>query len=91
MAIQDVKKIKTGYSVSIKNIGGFAAPVDVVVKYDDGTEETKHVSPVTWEKDQKQTSIAINTKKKILSVQLKGGIFVDADESNNSYPVKKGF
>jgi hypothetical protein len=91
LAIQDIKKSKTGYNISIKNIGGFAAPVDVVVKYDDGTEETKHISPLAWEKDQKQASVAISTKKKIQSVQLKGGIFVDADESNNSYPAKKAF
>lgn len=90
-AIQDVKKLTSGYNISIKNIGGFAAPVDVVVKYDDGTGETKHVSPVAWEKDQKHTTVSISTKKKIQSVQLKCGIFVDADESNNSYPAKKGF
>ena len=91
LSIQDVKKSTSGYTISIKNIGGFAAPVDVVIKYDDGTEDTKHLSPLTWEKDQKQTSVAISTKKKVQSVQLKGGIFVDADENNNSYPAKKGF
>jgi hypothetical protein len=40
LAINDVKKNKNDYAVSIKNIGGFAAPVDVVATYDDGSSET---------------------------------------------------
>jgi hypothetical protein len=34
-------------------------------------------------KDQSQTSITINTKKKVKSITLDGGIFMDADTSNN--------
>jgi hypothetical protein len=91
--VQDIKKSSSGYTVSIKNTGGFFAPVDVVVKYSDGTTETKHVSPSVWEKNAKQTIIPITTKKKIDSVQLDGGIFMDADESNNIKTTgdKKGF
>jgi hypothetical protein len=80
-----VKKNKNGYAVSIKNIGGFAAPVDVVATYDDGSSETFHQTPAIWEADQKQTTVNISTKKKIISVQLNGGIWMDADERNNSF------
>src|SRR5581483_9359242 len=88
LAINDVTKNKNGYAVSIKNIGGFVAPVNVVVTYSDETNETFHQTPVIWEQDQKQTTVNISTKKKIKSVQLKGGIFMDADESNNTWSEK---
>ena len=65
------------------------APVDVNIKYTDGTTETKYVTPAAWEKDPKQAMVSINTKKKIESVSLDGGIFVDADKSNNRKPADK--
>jgi hypothetical protein len=88
-SLADVKKSSSGYTVSIKNIGGALAPVDVVVKYTDGSSETKHLSPAAWEKNAGQTSVAISTKKTIESVQLDGGIFVDGDRSNDRTPAEK--
>lgn len=88
LAINNVTKNKNGYTVSIKNIGGFAAPVNVVAMYDDGTNDAFHQTPVIWQQDQKQTTVNINTKKNIKSVQLKGGIFMDADETNNTWSEK---
>jgi hypothetical protein len=91
-ALGDVKKSSSGYTVFIKNIGGSFAPVDVIITYSDGTTETKHLTPSVWEKEPKQTLVSINTKKKIESVKLDGGIFMDADLSNNQTPAdKKGF
>lgn len=90
--LQEVKKSAGGYTVSIKNVGGFFAPVNVVVKYTDGTSETKHLTPAVWEKDPKQIRVSVSTKKKIESVKLDGGIFMDADESNNQVSAGlKGF
>jgi len=91
-ALDEVKKSSSGYAVSIKNIGGSFAPADLTIKYSDGTTETKHVSPAVWEKNAKQASVSIATNKKIESVSLDGGIFMDADPSNNGTPAgKKGF
>jgi hypothetical protein len=86
----DVKKSSAGYNIAIKNTGCLFAPVDVLIKYTDGTTETKHLTPSVWEKNAQQTTVAISTKKTIESVNLEGGIFVDADKSNNQTP-KKGF
>jgi len=92
LAIQAVKKTSTGYTVSLKNTGGFVAPADLVITYKDGSTETKHFTPAVWEKDQKQASVLITTKKQIKSVKLDGGIFMDANEEDNVYPAdKKGF
>lgn len=89
LAIQAVKKTSTGYTVSLKNIGGFVAPADLVITYKDGSTETKHFTPAVWEKDQKQASVSIITKKQIKSVKLDGGIFMDANEEDNVYPADK--
>jgi hypothetical protein len=90
--LQDLKKSSSGYVVSIKNPGGFFAPVDMIIRYTDSTTETKHLTPAVWEKDPKQTIVSIVTKKKIESVNLDGGIFMDSDRSNNQTPsAKKGF
>lgn len=83
LGVGDVKKSTAGYTVIVKNTGGFASPTDMIVKYTDGTTETKHISPAVWEKNSKQAVVTIATKKKIESVKLEGGIFMDADVSNN--------
>ena len=85
----DIKKLPAGYSISLKNAGGMFAPVDMNIKYTDGSNETKHLTPSIWEKDAKQALVSINTKKKIESVSLAGGIFVDADKTNNQTPADK--
>jgi hypothetical protein len=88
LAVKDVTKSKKGYDVAITNIGGIVAPVDIKVKYDDGSTETFHQTPAIWAADQKNTTVTIETKKKVQSLQLDGGIFMDADESNNSWTAK---
>ena len=88
LAVQDVKKSSGGYAVTIKNIGGFTAPVDIVVTGDDGTKETYHQTPGIWATNQSQAVVTIPFTKKIKSVTLDGGIFMDADLSNNSFRVQ---
>lgn len=88
LAIENVVKNKTGYNLSVKNIGGYAVPYDVILTYADGTTETLHQTPATWEHNQKEASIQFKTKKAIGSVTLDGGIFMDADPSNNTWHTK---
>ena len=91
-AIGEVKKTASGYNVGITNIGGFFTPVDVIIKYEDGTSETKHFTPAIWQKDPKQVTLPIATMKKIASVKLDGGIFVDGEPADNELQLdKKGF
>jgi hypothetical protein len=88
LAIQKVEPGSRNCKITLDNIGGFVAPVNLVVHYVDGTQETFHQTPEIWKDNQKQTTIKIVTKKKIQSVVLEGGIFMDADESNNSWKAK---
>lgn len=85
LGIGKVTRTKDGYSLTVKNIGGFVIPFDVKITYADGTTEDIHKTPVVWKRDQKQTTIAIKTKKKISSLTIDNGIWMDADESNNTW------
>jgi len=88
IAVDKVAPNATGYTDNVKNIGGFAVPTDVLVEYSDGTKETFHQTPGIWEKNQQATVINIITKKKITYLKLDGGIFMDADDKNNSWGTK---
>jgi len=79
------EKTNSGYTLSIKNIGGFAVPFDVVATYDDGTTESFHQTPIVWERDQKQVTVNIKTTKAVKSIKLDGGIFMDANEKDNTW------
>jgi aminopeptidase N len=88
LAVTSVKKAPTGYAVAIDNIGGMVAPVDIVAKYTDGSTETVHETPAIWEPNQKRATVLVKTKKPIQSLELKGGIWVDADTTNNTWSRK---
>ncbi len=86
--IQSATKTQQGYRLKLKNIGGFPAPVDIVVTYADGSSATFHQTPGIWEKNISSSEVNIPTSKKISSVQLDGGIFMDADQSDNTINVQ---
>jgi hypothetical protein len=88
LSLQGLTKVKGGYTAAIKNIGGFAVPFDIKITYADGTTETIHQTPGVWEKNQRQTTVNLKTVKAIKSAVLDGGIFMDADVSNNKFTAK---
>jgi hypothetical protein len=88
LALEKVNRTKNGYTVLINNTGGLAAPVNLVVQYADGSTDTLHRSPSLWHTGARQATVNITTKKTIKSVALDGGVFMDADESNNHFAVK---
>jgi hypothetical protein len=85
LAVEKVEKERKGYAVSLKNIGGFFAPVDIKIEYEDGSKETIHLTPEAWHANPNATIAHIATKKTLKSLVLDGGIFMDADMSNNSW------
>lgn len=89
VAVEKVTPTKTGYSISVKNVGGFAIPLDIVMEYADGTTETLHQTAAMWEKNQQTATIDIKTAKKIAYLKLDGGIYVDANDKDNSWGTAK--
>lgn len=88
MKIASVTKAGKGYSVNIENVGGFPAPFDLVIKYADGSNESVHETPGLWENNLKAATVSINTKKEFASITIDGGIFMDADTSDNTWTAK---
>ncbi|MEO6405422.1 MAG: M1 family metallopeptidase [Ferruginibacter sp.] len=88
LAIKSVIKKSNGYEVSIQNIGGMAAPVNIEINYSDGTKEIIHQSPAVWEKSGQLAIAKIKTSKTIQSLRLNGGIFMDANASDNEWKIK---
>lgn len=88
--LKAVSAVKTtsGYKILIQNIGGYPAPVDIIATYADGTTGTFHQTPEIWKANQKETNVTIAAKKKVVSISLDGGIFMDADTSNNNLNIK---
>jgi len=88
LAITKVTPAKGKSTVTVKNIGGFAIPFDVVVTYTDGKTETIHQTPAVWKANQKEVNITVNTTKKITSISLDNGIYVDATPKDNVWSAK---
>jgi hypothetical protein len=76
-----------GSNVFIDNIGGFAIPFDLVIHYTDGSSDKQHQTPAIWAGNEKKAQVSVSPAagKKIRSLELKGGIYVDADITNNSW------
>ncbi len=72
-----------GTTITVQNIGGFAVPFDVAVTYADGRQATLHQSPAVWQANPKQATITV--PQAVKSVRLLGGIFMDANEQDNSW------
>ena len=90
LSLKSAVKAAKGYNLTIDNIGGMAAPVDVIVEYADGKTEKFHQTPAIWQKDQRHAIVNIAINKEPVSIKLDGGIFMDATPNNNSWK-KKAF
>jgi len=85
LGVSGVTKTGSGYSVSIDNIGGMPAPVDLEAHYGDGSSAVIHETPAIWAADQRRATVAIATSKSLRSLVLNGGIWMDADSTNNRW------
>ncbi len=89
-AVAGVEKAGNGYSVGIDNIGGMPAPVDLEAHYGDGSSEVIHETAAIWEANKRRATVSISTKKSLQSLVLNGGIWMDADSTNNRWSQAAG-
>jgi len=85
LAVRGVARAQGGYTVAVENIGGMDAPFDLVLTFSDGTTQRLHQTAAVWQADGKRASIAVSTARAVRSVTIDGGIWVDADASNNGW------
>ncbi|MGH7603682.1 MAG: M1 family metallopeptidase [Gemmatimonadaceae bacterium] len=83
LGIRSATKSGDAYTVVIDNVGGMPAPVDVQLKFTDGTTTVTHESSAIWEPNLRTASITIPAQKVLKSVQLVDGIWMDANPANN--------
>lgn len=85
LAVGGVTRRGPEAEVTIDNIGGYPAPVDMIVKYEDGSLQTIHQTPAIWQSNLKQAKVTFAPKMGIESVVLDGGIFMDANPKDNKW------
>jgi hypothetical protein len=88
LALTKADKTAQGTTISIKNIGGFAVPVDLKVDYADGSTETLHRTPELWRANQQQASITVPAGKAVRAVSFDHGLYMDADTKNDRLTVQ---
>ncbi|MDN6280200.1 MAG: M1 family metallopeptidase [Psychroflexus sp.] len=82
-AIQKVNLKRDKAKLHIKNVGGMPAPFDVVVTMQDGSKETYRQTPEIWVDNLVETTIELKGVKNATEISLDGGIWMDADLSDN--------
>jgi Peptidase family M1 domain len=85
LAVAKVRRRGRGYAVTVTNIGGMDAPFDLLARYTDGSADSLHETPAVWRASQRRATVTIATRKTLRSLDLDGGIFMDADTTNNRW------
>jgi hypothetical protein len=85
LALRKVQAGASGSVLTIENVGGFDAPFDVKVRYADGSTQTWHQTPAVWKSGGKTIHVTVPTTKKVVSVTLDGGIWMDATPADNTW------
>ena len=88
LALKSATKSGDGYTVSLENIGGMAAPVDIVASFSDGSTQRFHESPSIWQANLARTTVRIATGKPLATLTLDHKIWLDADTTNDSWTAK---
>ena len=88
LAVADVDRAGDGYDITLDNIGGMDAPVDLVLGFADGSSKTVHETPAIWEKDQERAVVHVPADGTLTSVGMDHQIWVDADTSNDGWKAK---
>jgi len=88
LAVEQVTTAAQGPAVVVRNVGGFAVPVNLKVTYADGNTVAVHQSPAVWRANERLATIVLPGAKAIKTVELVNGIYMDADTSNDRLTVK---
>ncbi|PJJ75792.1 hypothetical protein BXY57_1381 [Thermoflavifilum aggregans] len=82
LAIDQVRHSGNSYWITIKNIGGFMMPFDLVVKYVH-RQQRIHYTPAIWLQNPETYTIRLNGSEPIQSLEIDPGIFMDANMKDN--------
>lgn len=88
LAASSVTRSGAGYSLVVNNIGGMAAPFDVHLRFSDGTTQVVHQTPAVWKANTARATVQLPTRKQLTSLDIDGGIWMDADTTNNRWTAR---
>jgi len=84
LALTQVKKAGKDVVITIKNVGGFMMPFDLVVQYA-RRQQRIHYSPAVWLQHPETFIIRLTSTEPIQSLYVDPGIFMDANMQDNSW------
>jgi hypothetical protein len=88
ISIKKVETNKNTTTISLENVGGMPTPFDVIATLSDGSTKTIHQTPDAWKNNKKEISISLKDIEPVENIKIDGGIFMDADVSNNVWNKK---
>ena len=77
----------TGFKTTVTNLGGYVIPFDLLAEYTDGSRDTLHQTAAVWEKNSQAANLSVSTKKKVKWVRVDTGIYMDANDQDNSWGI----
>jgi aminopeptidase N len=89
LAVKYASRVGNGYAIDLENIGGLAAPVDLLLTFGDGSTQRVHETIAMWERNQRRTTVRVPAYKSLRSVQLSADIWMDADPANDRWPAAR--
>jgi hypothetical protein len=88
VAISSVAQAANGASVVLDNIGGMPAPVTLVVRYADGSADSLRQTSSIWKANARRATVSLPARKRVESVALEGGIWMDANPANDRWSAR---
>jgi hypothetical protein len=88
VGIASATSIANGTRVVLDNLGGIPAPVTLVVKYTDGSEESVRQTSAIWKTDAHRATLTLPTRKPVQSIALDTGIWMDANAANDRWSAR---
>jgi hypothetical protein len=85
IGVRSVARGARGTVVTLDNVGGMPAPVDVVAHYSDGTSATFHQTPAIWQRNIRRATVTLPGAKRVRRVELGHSIWMDADAGNDGW------
>ena len=85
VGISRVESGGNGTRVVLDNVGGIPAPVTLVVRYADGTTDSLRQTAAIWKVNARRATVSLPSRKRVQSVSLDGGIWMDANAANDRW------
>jgi aminopeptidase N len=83
LAVEDVQPTDGGYTIEVRNAGGFAVPFDLQVLYADDTTAIFRQNPAIWQDAPTLAAVTIDSDQAVKAIALDVGIFLDAAPQDN--------